>query len=129
MPRHTKSTKWITFTRRTEDPKLVWLEAQLLKAGIPSRRAGYTYHAPILEVPEEFEDAAEQILAPVDDIDDDDPRWTDPKEFPHGLMERLQTGAERAEAEHFAKLSTNLSRVKGMKQLVKKLRKYTRPRR
>ena len=122
-------TKWETFTRRTDDPKLAWLECQLLKAGIPSRRSGYSHHAPVLEVPEEHLDAAWAILTPVDDVEDDDPRWTDPDECPPELLRRLREGGEHAEAEHFAKLSTRLSGVKGARPLVKKLRKFTRKKR
>lgn len=66
---------WVTFTRRTEDPKLGWLERQLDDAGIAHRRNGESFHAPILEVPEEQLDAAWQILDPVDYLPDDDPRW------------------------------------------------------
>ena len=67
---------WVLFTKRTDDPKLAWLQRQLKAAGIPNRRNGWSFHAPILEVPEEYEDAAWAILTPVDDIDDDDPRFT-----------------------------------------------------
>jgi hypothetical protein len=41
---------WATFTRRTDDPKLTWLEQQLAQRGIESRRNGHSWHAPILEV-------------------------------------------------------------------------------
>lgn len=116
-------------TRWTEDPKLAWLECQLLKAGIPSQCSGYSFHAPVLEVPEEHLDAAWAILNPVDDVEDDDPRWTDPDECPPELLRRLREGAERAEAEHLARLSTRLSGVKGARPLVKKLRKLTRRKR
>lgn len=66
---------FVMFTKRTEDPKLSWLEAQLSKAGIPSRRNGHSFHAPILEVREQDLERAWEILTPVDDIPDDDPRW------------------------------------------------------
>lgn len=66
---------WVTFTRRTEDPKLGWLERQLDQRGIPSRRKGHTWHAPILEVQECDLDRAWAILDPVDDIADDDPQF------------------------------------------------------
>lgn len=66
---------WITFTRRTDDPKLAWLERRLDAAGIEHRRNGESFHAPILEVPVEKYDAAWAILTPVDDIEDDDPRF------------------------------------------------------
>lgn len=125
MPR---ATRWTDFTKRTNDPKLAWLECQLLKAGIPSRRSGFSFHAPLLEVPEEHLDAAWAILNPVDDVEDDDPRWTDPGECPPELLRRLRAGGERAEVEHLARLSTRLSGVKGARPLVKRLRKLTRKR-
>jgi hypothetical protein len=68
-------SKWTTFTRRTEDPKLSWLERQLSEAGIKSQRNGESSHAPILEVPAESLDQAWEILDPVDDVPDDDPRF------------------------------------------------------
>jgi len=69
--------KYVTFTRRTEDPKLAHLERLLADAGIPSRRAGRSFHAPILEVPEDQLDAAWRILDPIDDTPDDDPQFVE----------------------------------------------------
>ena len=69
------ATKWYTLTRRTEEPKLSWLEARLTEAEIPNRRNGETRNAPILEVPGDNWDAAWDILIPVDDIPDDDPQF------------------------------------------------------
>jgi hypothetical protein len=66
---------WVTFTRRTNDPKLAWLQSKLKEAGINSRRHGTTFHAPRLEVSEFDLDAAWAILTPVDDIPDDDPQF------------------------------------------------------
>ena len=72
------------FTKRTNDPKLAWIERTLAARGIPSRRNGASFHAPILEVPAEHLDAAHAFLAEpfdgedgktVDDIDDDDPTF------------------------------------------------------
>lgn len=71
--------KWVRFTKRTDDPKLAWLERRLRAAGIPSRRNGYSFHAPILEVPKDKLDAAWEILRPVDDVDDDDPMFLSPE--------------------------------------------------
>lgn len=65
-------TDWARFTKRTDDPKLAWLERQLDKAEIPHRRNGRSFHAPILEVPEDRLDTAWALLTPVDDVDDDD---------------------------------------------------------
>jgi len=66
---------YVRFTKRTDDPKLAWLERQLDAAGIAHRRNGHSFHAPILEVDSTMLDAAWGILDPVDDIEDDDPRW------------------------------------------------------
>ena len=69
------SVDWAMFTKRTDDPKLRWLEMQLAAAGIPRRRRGRSFHAPILEVREGGLRKANDILAPVDDIADDDARF------------------------------------------------------
>ena len=47
--------RWINeafepFTRRTEDPKLAWLEHQLSETGIMHLRRGESFHAPIMLV-------------------------------------------------------------------------------
>jgi len=63
---------WARFTKRTDDPKLTWLERKLDAAGIPNRRDGSSFHAPILQVEEGRLDDAWEILRPVDDIDDED---------------------------------------------------------
>jgi hypothetical protein len=68
---------WKMFTKRTEDPKLAWLESKLGTSGIAHRRNGFSFHAPIMEVPEERLQDAHRILAPVDDIPDDDPVFVD----------------------------------------------------
>lgn len=73
-----KPDDWVRFTKRTNDPKLTWLEIRLARAGIPSRRNGESWHAPILEIQARNWDAAWVILTPIDDIDDDDPRWLEP---------------------------------------------------
>lgn len=77
---------WELFTKRTDDPKLAWIEGQLDLMDIPHRRNGHSFHGPILEVPSERYDEAWSILTiPVflpdgtecilDDIPDDDPRF------------------------------------------------------
>jgi hypothetical protein len=66
---------WATFTRRTNDPKLTWLEQALDSAGIPHRRQGESWHAPILQVPKADLDRAWTILDPVDEVADDDPMF------------------------------------------------------
>jgi hypothetical protein len=73
----TEGRKWTTLTSRTDDPKLSWLEQQLDLSEISHRRNGETFHAPIMEVQQMHFDAAWKILEPVDDIPDDDPRWTE----------------------------------------------------
>lgn len=84
-----KTTKkyWVLFTKRTNDPKLKWIEEELAKLGIESRRNGESWHAPILEVQLKDLPAAERMLAPIDDIPDDDPRFA-LDEFP--MLEWLQ---------------------------------------
>jgi hypothetical protein len=75
--------QWVLFCKRTNEPKLSWIERQLDKRNIPHRRNGESFHAPILEVPEKHESEAEGILMvrvgryTIDDIRDDHPRWTD----------------------------------------------------
>lgn len=72
---------WTLFTKRTDDPKLGYIEWKLDERGIPHRRNGSSFHAPILEVPAEHLDAAWALLnqpfdesgKTLDDIDDDDP--------------------------------------------------------
>ena len=49
------ATEWTTLLRRTNDPKLAWFEAFLDNLGVPHRRAGHSFHAPILQVPEDAE--------------------------------------------------------------------------
>ena len=66
---------WERMTKRTDDPKLAWLERQLDKAGIAHRRNGESFHAPIMEVDTSKYDEAWKILDPVDDIPDHDPMW------------------------------------------------------
>lgn len=68
---------WKQFTKRTNDPKLAWLEQELAKEGIESRRHGESWHAPILQVRESDLDAAWGILTPFDDIPDDDPMFAE----------------------------------------------------
>lgn len=72
---------WEPFTKRTEDPKLAYLESRLDDLGIPHRRNGSSFHGPILEVPEDALDLANGILSEkksprskktLDDVDDDD---------------------------------------------------------
>jgi hypothetical protein len=69
---------WVQFTKRTENPKLRWIEGQLDLMGIPSRRHGRSFHAPILEVPRRLLDKAWSILerpneryGNVDEVPDD----------------------------------------------------------
>lgn len=42
---------WANFTRRTEDPKLAYIERLLTERDIPHRRDGHSFHTPILQVP------------------------------------------------------------------------------
>ena len=56
-------TKFVQFTRRTNFPKLGYLIQLLTARGIPCRLNGESFHAPILEVSELFEEDAWTILA------------------------------------------------------------------
>lgn len=67
--------KWVQFTKRTNDPKLAWLERELAARGIESRRHGSSWHAPILQVRAKDEAAAWAVLDPFDNIRDDDPQF------------------------------------------------------
>ena len=77
--------EWVHFTRRTDDPKLAYLERRLSQLDIPHRRHGFSFHAPILQVPAECLDAAWKLLDEpalyqgrkirLDDVPDDDPRF------------------------------------------------------
>jgi hypothetical protein len=77
------NANWVMLTKRTEDPKLTWLQRQLARLGIRSRRNGASFHAPILEVHKSDEERAWAFLGSqidqsgrtVDDIDDDDPMF------------------------------------------------------
>lgn len=73
--RKDNKVNFTTFTRRTDDPKLSWLEEKLSQAGIAHRRNGESFHAPILEVDETKIEAAWDILKPVDGMSDDDPMF------------------------------------------------------
>lgn len=66
----TGKDNWVDFTRRTNDPKLEWLENTLRAAGIDSRRNGESFHAPILQVRQPDYEQAWRILDPVDDVPD-----------------------------------------------------------
>ena len=66
----------VLFTKRTNDPKLNWIERQLTSVNILWQRKGYSFHAPILYVEKNRIDDAWKILDPIDDIPDDDVRWT-----------------------------------------------------
>jgi len=114
--------RWVQFTKRTEDPKLAWLECKLALRGIPSKRAGFSFHAPILEVPEEYEKAAQKILSyHIDNMPDNAKMFREMRGCPTEIAQRLQTAASLQEREHIARLANRL-REKTPK-LAKKLRK------
>ncbi len=77
----TKPT-WTMLTKRTDDPKLAYIEKMLDKRGIPHRRNGESFHAPILEVPADRLDEAWSMLSikvnryDLDTIRDDAPMFT-----------------------------------------------------
>jgi hypothetical protein len=88
-----KKTEWVQFTKRTDEPKLNYLEHRLDEAGIPHRRNGRSWHAPIMEIQSEFNGKAWKIMSErwrlrgdevgahprgrttLDDIPDDDERF------------------------------------------------------
>ena len=84
---------WACFTRRTNEPKLTWLEQRLEEKGIPYRRNGSSSHAPILEVLATRIDEAWLELGPVDALPDDDPMFIQKK--PLGCIDRLSMLLER----------------------------------
>tara|TARA_Y100000310_G_scaffold341050_1_gene438919 strand:- start:1231 stop:1569 length:339 start_codon:yes stop_codon:yes gene_type:complete len=62
---------WQTLTKRTNDPKLSYVERELNRRGIPHRRKGESFHAPILEVPDHFFELAwDKIICPIDNVPD-----------------------------------------------------------
>ena len=63
---------WITLCRRTEDPKLLYIEKLLATHGIDSRRNGYSFHGPILEVRRQDLEAAWEMLMVIDEYPDHD---------------------------------------------------------
>jgi hypothetical protein len=67
--------------KRTNDPKLKFIETQLDRAEIAHRRNGESFHAPILEVDTEYFINALEILTIIDDVPDDHPRWTNSDKF------------------------------------------------
>ncbi|CAM6053495.1 unnamed protein product [Sphagnum tenellum] len=75
--------EWVTFCKRTEDPKLAWIEHQLDLLGLPHKRDGSSFHAShVLKVLASDEEQANTVLMrrigryTVDDVRDDHPRWT-----------------------------------------------------
>ena len=70
--------KWVSFTRRTNDPKLGWLQRELDLAFISNKRMGKSFHAPILHVRADQEKAAWDILTTeIDNMPDDDPMFVE----------------------------------------------------
>jgi hypothetical protein len=67
--------QWVTLCRRTVDPKLAWLENELHRAGIKTKRDGESFRASILKVQKKDEDKAWKILGPIDDMRDDNPKF------------------------------------------------------
>jgi hypothetical protein len=79
---------WVTFTKRTNYPKLAYIMALLNKLGIPHIVERESFHAPILEVPEVYLDVAHRLLDQVakvnpdgsfltlDQVEDDDPLFS-----------------------------------------------------
>jgi len=76
-------TDWVALCRRTEDPKLMYIENWLDELGIQHRRNGFSFHGPILEVPESDHERAydEILLAPDEDFGIFDERPDDDSMF------------------------------------------------
>lgn len=55
--------RWVTLCRRTNDPKLAWLERLFAYNGIWTRRHGESFHAPILQVRVQDEPKAWDLLS------------------------------------------------------------------
>lgn len=67
---------WKAITRRTDDPKLAWIERRLDEHNIPHMRSQVaSWHAPILLVPEDRATQAGDLIWRIDHVDDQDPRW------------------------------------------------------
>ena len=79
--------KYVAFTRRTEHPKLGFVLSKLDEADIKWRNAGYSFHAPIIEIDESRQDDAWKILDPIDDIEDDDVCFSEWSEYGRQLIE------------------------------------------
>ena len=88
-PKPARPVEWTLLCKRTEDPKLSWIERELNRRGIKHRRGGPSFHACFtLYVPEKQLDAADEFLqlpAPlklrrhyktIDDIPDDHPMFS-----------------------------------------------------
>lgn len=73
---------WTDLTRRTNDPKLAFIERLLDEAQIDHRRNGESFHAPILQVRDQFMTAAWQIIGPYDSLPDDDPMFCQEEQLP-----------------------------------------------
>lgn len=73
-----RANTWVQFTKRTDDPKLTWLQLRLLEIGIESRRRGCSWHGPILEVRQRDLARAWEILTPIDNMRDDAPHFHTP---------------------------------------------------
>lgn len=88
----TPSPAWVDFTRRTNDPKLAFIERELGKLGIPHRRFGRSFHAPILQVPHNRINEAWALLdmefnstsggLTLDDMADDHPTFAEAMKWP-----------------------------------------------
>jgi hypothetical protein len=80
-PGHLSDMGWTQITKRTNDPKLTHFEKLLADNGIPSRRHGESFHAPILQVTKDKHEKAYGLLSSdvfgdgsnYDEIPDDDP--------------------------------------------------------
>lgn len=109
--------EWVRFTRRTDDPKLAWLECQLAMRGIPSRRRGFSFHGPILEVPAHLEDAAWALLRgridgfdeSIDDMEDDHEVFQEMWGCDPRIAQRLLSAGRAHEVAHMERLTSRIA--------------------
>lgn len=86
--------KWVLFCKRTNYPKLGYIIHKLNTKGIPCKLYGESWHAPILCVPIQFEEAADAILMEpwgkevLDDAEDDYEMFNDYKDVKPNPIEK-----------------------------------------
>lgn len=67
--------EWLTFTKRTSNPKLGWVMDKCKSAGLRVFKEGKSFHGPTSYVHRDDYAAAWAILGPIDNIPDDAPQF------------------------------------------------------